>query len=144
MTVQWSSFEGSKPWRALSDMKVASDAARGTTSEGTTTGQHSASAAITQKNPISLNLTRIRQEEREQMAKIKQLLMEEYIQTFQYQYQELFDKNMESKSLNFYMRKPGGTLTESNSASPTETKTENLSVFKDVTTTPKGQLKPST
>ena len=128
-------------WRALSDMKAARGVAQETTSEGMTTGRHSASAATTRNYPISSSLTQI---EREQMAKIKQLLMEEYIQTFRHQYQNLFSQNLASQYGSYLERKHGGMLTESNSASPTETKTENLSVFKDVTTTPKGQLKPST
>ncbi len=128
-------------WRALSDMKAARAAGHATTSEGGTTDQHGASDATTPKNPISFSSTPT---QREQMAKIKQLLMEEYIQRYRHQYQNLFVESTDLSYRNYLRRGAGGTQTESNSASPTETKTENLSVFKDVTTTPKGQLKPST
>jgi exonuclease III len=128
-------------WRALSDMKAARGAAQETILEGLTTGRHGASDATTPKNQTYSVSTPTQQE---QMAKIKQLLMEEYIQTFQHQYRSLFTESTDLSYRNYLRRAAGGTQTVSNSASPTETKTENLSVFKDVTTTPKGQLKPST
>ena len=110
------------------------------TSEGMTTGRHSVSDATIQNLPTySYSI-----QAAEDMAKIKQLLMEEYIQTFQHQYQSLFAESTDLAYRNYLRRAAGGMQTASNSASPTETKTENLSVFKDVTTTPKGQLKPST
>ena len=129
-------------WLDSQNTRRARAAARATTSEGTTMEAPSVSVATTQKNQTSSYS--IQAERAAEMAKFKQFLMEEYIQTFRHQYQELSNRSMELRFRNYSLPDVGGMLNENSSASPTETKTENLSVFKDVTTTPKGQLKPST
>jgi len=129
-------------WLGSRDTSRARRAAQGTTSAGMTTGGPSATAATTPNPPTSSYS--LQQRVTKERARINQFLMEEYLTIFQNEYRDLFNKSTESQFHNYYEQGAGGMISSSNFASPTETSTENLSVFKDVTTAPKGQLKPST